>query len=67
MSRLDEIIKLTKENGELSEPFVMRKLKVSAIEAADLIKQAEKCITAEMQEKNSKLRKIEIHFTAEYE
>ena len=37
MSRLDEIIKLTKENGELSEPFVMRKLKVSDIEAADLI------------------------------
>lgn len=67
MDYLDETIQLKKENGNLSEALLMRKFKITAKEALHLIEHAERWISNEMEEKKSKLIKIEIHFTAEYE
>lgn len=67
MDQLKEAVKMKQENGTLSQPALMRKLKISAEEALTLMEQTERFLALEESQKMSKLKKIELHLTAEYE
>ena len=70
MDIFEEALSIKKENGNLSQPFLMRKFKITAEKATQLMKDIEQhLIDVEVNKRTSeaKLKKFELHITAEYD
>ena len=69
MDFLGKALRLHKKQGGLSTPLVMQKFKITADEAQKLIENVENHLDAKqlrLEDAQPKLKKIEMHLTAEY-